>query len=58
MTFEKAEVTRIEMDEEDIIVTSGCTNQVSRNHDKFSDCDNGGHKGYQGCDHGMTKGNG
>ena len=48
MTFEKAEVTRIEMDEEDIIVASGCTTSGYMTEDS---CTGGNHKGkYSECD--------
>ncbi len=57
MTFEKANVTRIEVEEEDIITASGCTTSANQIEDnctggnhktKYSECTNNGHMNHGG----------
>lgn len=53
MKFEKAIVNRISLEEEDIIMTSGCTTMVNQ---KADDCTNETYISYQDCENLMTGG--
>lgn len=57
MSYEKAEVNKIDMNEEDVILTSGCTTgafmagdqcETQNHHDKFYNCTNNGHLNHGG----------
>ena len=59
MTFEKANVTRIEVEEEDITTASGCiahaNQQQDANHERIVNCDNAGfEKANPNCPHGNS----
>ncbi len=53
MKFEKAIVNRISMEEEDVIVTSGCSTTVNQLADT---CTTETYVGYQHCEQLMTGG--